>query len=80
MARRDAKLPIMRQTATVLFTCLCLMPWFASTARAQDGTGASVRVDPDLIAELVVGVYCAEKPVSHRSGAGNRLGCHQHRA
>jgi len=63
VALRDAKLPIMRQIATVLFACLCLVPWCSSVARAQDGTGASVRVDPELIAELVFGVYCAEEPV-----------------
>jgi hypothetical protein len=34
-----------------------------SPAAAQDATGGGVRVDPELIAELVFGVYCAEEPV-----------------
>ena len=63
MAPRDATLPPMRQTATALLACLCMGPSLASSALAQDATGASVRVDPELIAELVFGVYCAEEPV-----------------
>jgi hypothetical protein len=34
----------------------------AALAEAATG-GPDIRVDPDLIAELVFGVYCAEEPI-----------------
>lgn len=44
------------------FLIICLAA--ASPSAAQDSTGRDVvRVAPDLIAELVYGVYCAEEPV-----------------
>jgi hypothetical protein len=63
MAPRDAKLSPMRQIATAFLACLCLGPWLSSAAPAQDGAGGSIRVDPELIAELVFGIYCAEEPI-----------------
>jgi hypothetical protein len=48
-------------TAVVLTLLLGLRP--GGDAVAQDTTGGSVRVDPDLIAELIFGVYCAEEPI-----------------
>jgi hypothetical protein len=48
-------------TAVVLSLLLGLRP--GGDAVAQDTTGGSVRVDPDLIAELIFGVYCAEEPI-----------------
>ncbi|MDG4649048.1 DUF3859 domain-containing protein [Roseibacterium sp. SDUM158017] len=49
----------------VLTLCAALvMPPGVTAARSQDvADGGLVRIDPDLIAELVFGIYCAEDPV-----------------
>lgn len=51
----------MRRALPSLFLLAYLLP---GPLAAQDRmAGEDVRVDPDLIAELVYGVYCAEEPV-----------------
>jgi hypothetical protein len=42
---------------------LIAFAFLAVPAHAESETAAPIRVNPDLIAELVYGIYCAEEPV-----------------
>ncbi len=65
LAPCDDSLDAMRDllAATLLTLPLALGPIATATAQTTETMGSSVRVNPDMIAELVFGVYCAEDPV-----------------
>lgn len=51
--------PNLRALAPLLFVLAAALP---AGAEGEAGDGV-IRVDPDLIAELVFGIYCAEEPI-----------------
>jgi hypothetical protein len=49
--------------AAIRFAPFLLALLSPGAALAEAAGGPDIRVDPDLIAELVFGVYCAEEPI-----------------